>query len=200
MHPYSTDSNERVLVFFLLSVASFLIVSGIGFLIAHWQISLPFWAGPPSWGGVNYALWRFFDARLWRWNFLRNIGVVRVPDLNGNWEGYVLSSYDRHTKQYPVRVRIEQTWSEICVSLTGERSRSSSELAGILTRARPVTLGYVYLNNPEEASPDTMYMHRGTTQLRLGDDPTILEGDYYSGRGRQTYGSIRLVRVGHDAP
>ncbi len=122
--------------------------------------------------------------------------MVRVPDLNGNWEGHVLSSYDRHTRQYPVRVRIEQTWSEICISLTGERSRSSSELAGILTKARPVTLGYVYLNNPEEASPDTMYMHRGTTQLRLGDDPTILEGDYYSGRGRQTYGSIRLVRVG----
>jgi hypothetical protein len=39
-----------------------------------------------------------------------------------------------------------------------------------------------------------MQIHHGTARLRVIDENT-LEGDYYSGRGRQNYGSITLRKV-----
>jgi hypothetical protein len=56
---------------------------------------------------------------------------------------------------------------------------------------------YEYSNVPKvmEANP-TMFRHEGTQWLSLSEnsDESTLVGDYYTGRDRQTYGTVHLVR------
>jgi hypothetical protein len=40
-----------------------------------------------------------------------------------------------------------------------------------------------------------MNAHVGLNHLRLSPDGKILEGDYFSGRGRQTFGRMKLIRI-----
>ena len=55
-------------------------------------------------------------------------------------------------------------------------------------------LVYTFVNEPRANAAPTMEMHRGTTWLRLGESGRVMEGHYYSGRGRQLYGDIALER------
>jgi hypothetical protein len=195
VHPYSTDSNERIAVTFYSSVGSFLVVFAISFLVTSIGTNLPFWIGLPSWGTVNLALLALFNKWWWRWRIFRLIRVVSVPDLNGNWNGYVLSSYTDEKEQYPVEVNIRQTWLEICVTLRSAESQSRSVLAGILTKFPFPTLGYIFTNEPKATAPRDMHSHRGTAELMLSNDGRTLEGFYYSGRDRQRHGLIQLTRA-----
>ena len=54
----------------------------------------------------------------------------------------------------------------------------------------------MYVNEPKSGAVGTMNMHQGTAVLKLKEQ--ILEGDYYSGRGRQGIGSITLHKATGD--
>lgn len=57
-----------------------------------------------------------------------------------------------------------------------------------------VVLSYEYENQPRPGALKTMEIHIGTAWL-VFTDGRVLEGYYYSGRGRQEHGSIHLERV-----
>ena len=65
-------------------------------------------------------------------------------------------------------------------------------------------LTYEFLNEPKSHTAATMAIHRGTASLRLqrSDREDVLEGEYYTGRGRTNHGALRLVRTkgGTSAP
>ena len=56
-------------------------------------------------------------------------------------------------------------------------------------------LTYEYLNVPLPNAKKTMHIHRGNVRFSLETDGKVLEGEYYSGRGRQTFGISRFERV-----
>ena len=91
-------------------------------------------------------------------------------------------------------VTIEQTWTKIVVRLNAAESRSWSLTASVLANA-PVglTLTYLFDNEPEAESVRTMQRFRGTAVL-VSEAPDRIEGHYYTGRGRETHGSIKLRR------
>ena len=194
MHDYAIDSRERVLVVRILFVASAL-VSGISaalipadLLPIRWLLPVP---SIPLVFGVSY--WAF-DNWLWRWPFLRVLRLINVPDLRGKWMGTVASSYTGFEKTQSVTVAIEQTWTKIAVRLNAAESRSWSITASVLTNApEGLVLTYLFDNQPEAESDETMERFRGTTVLvRTAADR--LEGYYYTGRGRETHGSLKLCR------
>ena len=194
MHDYTIDSRERVFVVRIFFLASAL-VSGIAaalipsdLLPMRWLLPIPSIA---LFFGVSY--WAF-DNWLWRWRLLRVMRLISVPDLRGTWTGTVASSYTEFEHRQPVTVTIEQTWTKLAVRLNAAESRSWSITASILTNApEGLVLTYLFDNQPEAESDRTMERFRGTTVLvRAAADR--LEGHYYSGRGRQTYGSIKLCR------
>ena len=47
---------------------------------------------------------------------------------------------------------------------------------------------------PKTTAPETMNMHNGTTVLEFKKED-VLEGNYYTGRGRTTHGAVRLIRA-----
>jgi len=51
-----------------------------------------------------------------------------------------------------------------------------------------------YRNEPKPGALATMQIHYGTARLALRD-AAVLEGEYYSGRGRQNYGAIRIEKI-----
>ena len=54
------------------------------------------------------------------------------------------------------------------------------------------TLTYNYLNEPGAGAPASMEMHKGTAVLRF--QTAELEEAYYTGRGRESHGVLRLSR------
>ena len=195
MHPYATDSEEKKKIPFYLAALA-IALSFLIFRLLVWRsISMPWWVEGPSPVVIYFLLSDRFSKTWWRWAWLRRIGVVSIPDLSGNWSGQVHSSYDDFKQPHQADVRIFQTWSEISIKLSSSTSRSHSQIASLLLGSPDGTiLSYQYQNEPAPGSKTTMQIHVGTARLVLSTDQTGMEGDYYSGRGRQNYGSIRLEK------
>ncbi len=194
MHDYAIDSRERVLVVRILFMASAL-VSGIAAVLIPSDLLPMRWLLPiPSIALVFGISYWAFDNWLWRWQFLRFLRLISVPDLRGTWTGTIASSYTDFEKTQPVTVTIEQNWTKMVVRLNAAKSRSWSITASILTNSpEGLVLTYLFDNEPEAESVKTMQRFRGTTVLiRTAADQ--LEGHYYTGRGRGTHGSLKLCR------
>jgi hypothetical protein len=58
-----------------------------------------------------------------------------------------------------------------------------------------IMLSYEYINEPRVSATASMHMHRGTGRFVLSGGGNVLEGEYYSGRDRQTFGTVRLEKV-----
>jgi hypothetical protein len=195
MHPYATDSNERKQITFGLAVISVGLAWGLSRCLAVAHLAIPWWFDAPSSMGLFGIFHTIFDKALWRQPWLHRIGLVKVPILEGNWRGHVRSSFNQHTGEHEVSARIKQTWTQISLVLEGASSTSRTLVASLqVDTPEGAVLSYQYRNEPKPAAVGTMQIHYGTARLVLRDG-TLLEGDYYSGRGRQNFGSITLKRV-----
>lgn len=198
MHPFSTDSCERKLVTFVLAAAS------VGLSVAaHAGIeaagpNVPGWVHAPSTMAIFGALFALFEHCAWRWPLLHRLGVVNVQDLSGEWKGHVkraLNGGAGAEEDLPARVVIAQTWRSISVVLTTATSRSVSISAALLVMdPANRTLSYEYTSEPAPHAPAALQQHRGTAVVCIKPDGK-LEGQYYTGRGRGTFGSFELNRL-----
>jgi hypothetical protein len=194
MHGYSTDSGERRVVPLLLASAAIGLAWVSSRILALTHLSVPWWLDAPS-GLVFYgALYALFDAYLWRNGLVSKLGLVRIPDLAGRWNGYLISSFDGHAKRHHLVINIFQSWSHIAVFLATATSISRSCAAVIqVDDPEGVALIYQYQNQPLADAMKTMHMHNGTAMLRVSDGGCLV-GDYYAGRDRRTFGRIYCRR------
>lgn len=191
MHPYSIDTTERRIVPLFIAVAAILAAWGLSAALQTLQVSVPWWFDAPSVMGFYALFYSLFDSYLWRWNFLRSIRLVKTPILAGEWQGPCMSSFNNNADQ--VTLAIKQTWTAIQIVLTAAESQSHSLAAAISVESPggPM-LTYQYQSDPKAGSNDGMHIHYGTTRLAIKED--LLEGEYYSGRGRQNIGTLSLQR------
>ena len=158
------------------------------------KITVPGWLDVTSVPLLYGALYTFFDKFAWRWRIFRRLGVVEVPVLAGRWKGYILSSHDEFKTRHAVNIQIEQNWTRMRITAQGEFSRSHSILAAVFVNAdEGRVLDYEYRNEPLAGAKDAMQIHYGTARLNLASE-SILDGFYYTGRGRQNNGHVHLVR------
>lgn len=141
--------------------------------------------------GLFYTL---FSRILWRNSLLREFGFVKVPDLNGTWDGLVSSSFDQAAK-HKASMTISQTWTQISAILKTDSSKSHSIIGAITTgKGSSNVFCYEYINEPRATAEKTLHMHRGTARLMLVGDENVLDGECYTGRDRGTYGTLHLER------
>jgi len=190
MHGYSTDSDERRVVPLLLATLAISLAWLSSKLLVVIHLSVPWWVDAPSLMAFYGALNSLFDRYLWRNGLVSKLGLVRIPNLAGQWHGYLVSSFDGHENRHHLVITIFQSWTHIAVFLTTATSMSRSCAAVIqVDDPEGVALIYQYQNQPLADAMKTMHMHYGTAMLRVSDDGCLV-GDYYAGRDRRTFGRI----------
>lgn len=191
MHPYSIDTTERSVVPLFIAVAAILAAWGLSAILIAFNLGVPWWFDAPSVMGFYGLFYSLFNNYIWRWNFLRMIRFVRTPILDGEWRGSCVSSFNNTVQE--VALIIKQTWTSIQIVLTAPESQSRSLVAAISVESpEGAALTYQYQSDPRVGSNDGMHIHYGTNRLSIKGD--LLEGEYYSGRGRQNTGILSLSR------
>lgn len=196
MHPYAAEGRSVSIVYLVMAIAAILSAWGLGRGMECLQIQPTWWVETPSVLGFFGLYWKWFDLKLWRNSWIQKRGWLGVPDLRGTWEAHLNTSHDGMPGDLTGQVRIKQTWSKISVVGSWPASESHS-VSAVLQQGSGFRqeLMYTYVNEPSVAALETMEMHRGTTWLRLDQEADLMEGHYYSGRGRQEYGDLRLNRI-----
>ena len=197
MHPYLGDEQARIRVFLIAAFLSVITARVFYVALGYLPFSIPWWIETPS---VLGFFWRYvwlFDNHLWRMRVMRRLGWLYIPNLNGNWLAEIKSSYSGFDRPIQARVLIRQTASRMSVSLESETSLSHSIQAALMRtdRLSRFELVYNYVNSPKPDSVATMSIHQGTTWLRISEDGDVLDGEYYSGRDRQSFGRITLRHI-----
>lgn len=196
MHPYSTDSNERVNVVLVLGVLAVVLALVFSRLTLKFNWDIPWYVETPSPLFIFGLLFYFFDRHVWKWWVVKFIGLVKVPNIEGSWHCVLKSSYDDFQQEYESTVMIRQRWSTLQVNFRNSISSSSSNAGAILiSRPEGVIVTYQYMNEPSPHAVDTMNIHYGTARLELAEDERKMEGSYYTGRGRQNHGTIVLNKT-----
>lgn len=191
MHPFATDSPERIKIVLYIAVLSVFFSWGLSRL----SFSFPWWFESPSILLIFYIIFESFNKFFWKQSIFRYLCSVKVPDISGKWEGTLFTSYDNHNQQRKVKVTIEQNWTEMSMVLATDQSKSHTLTSSILVMQPSGTvLSYNYFDEPKSTAPKTMHSHRGTGSLELTPSGE-LEGDYYTGRDRLTFGRIKLTKI-----
>lgn len=193
MHAYATDvDRKRVPV--VLAIISIGATSLFLYVIQTLKITVPWWIDAPSVMGFYGILYTLYDRVLWR----LHVGSLRlsyIPDVNGVWAGGLTSSYNSGTR-IDIVFYIEQTWTKISIRTETETSTSSTTMVALYTNEYlEPGLKYEYLSEPGPFATPTMQIHKGAGHLHLSADGQMLTGDYYTGKGRQTYGRVELRLV-----
>ena len=192
MNPYNPNGSGKVITFLLIISILLAGLVHIGLDVVNFE--LQGLVSITSAVGMYKILYYVFDRFIWKWRLLRKIGLVTVPDLNGRWGGTIKSSYESGAQDHQIDVFITQQWSKILVRLEAGESYSKSIAASFLTDdPSSPELVYVYDNDPEAMTPESMHSHGGTAKLRITDSG--LQGQYYTGQGRRTIGDISLKRI-----
>lgn len=207
MHTYSTDNDLRLRIAAGLGIVSYLIVEWFPYLGRLVSQLIPFSIDPtaPTLGLTLTVLTAVFAKWLWTQWPIRALGLVDVPNLDGEWTGEITSSFgdaeEERGSSTQVEVTIEQSWRKITIEFETDDSRSYSLGASFITAQSDTQLHYHYQSIPKPHAPDTMSIHRGSTELRFiegeNGNPDQLVGRYYTGRGRQNHGRIKVERVNY---
>jgi hypothetical protein len=191
MHPYSWNSPAHRIVTIGLAAPAILSTWPIVTL----PLEIPAWVFAPL-GLVFYiAYHELFDRWLWRVSIFRSLRIVDVPDLNGVWEAGIKSSYSHLKEEHRIMVRIRQTWTKISITAETSDAISTSVAAVVRMTDKTVELIYTFDSRTRGGSIDASQKHSGTTWLRLSPDRTQFAGQYFTGRGRNNVGSLRLRRA-----
>lgn len=194
MHPYSVDTNERTNILLFLAIISILSTWFFHKTLFNFKIVLPWWFEYPSILTFYGLLFVIFDRFCWKWKVFQKTTLIKTPDLDGKWKGFIQSSFDKHSSKIDASLEIHQSWTKIKILLFTEQSVSYSESASIIAnQPEAIFLSYQYLNEPKANSVDTMHTHRGTTRLTLKNN--VLSGQYYSGRNRKNFGILNFKRT-----
>lgn len=217
MHTYSVDSNERVKIIVWMVILSYfftIIINKLLDLVINIISKIDFINNIISkieFIGVDIRqitllavfgiIYKVFDKKLWKTAFFQNT-CVKIPNLNGEWEGEFDSNYNGNTKG-KVKFKIEQTWSKIRIISENEKSNSYSRVAGILLNTnKGINIIYQYENRTNEKSCDGMYDHRGYSDLIYkkkiidGKNVEVLEGDYTGDQiNRKAAGYIHYKKI-----
>ena len=196
MHPYQIDEVIRTRIFIISAALSIGSAWLFNFFTTALKFSVPWWIETPSvLGFFGLYVWLYNNWFWKKWPF-RKLSWFYIPDLSGKWNVTIKSSFKNFEEETLAWAMIRQTASKMSISLDMPQSKSYSAFAIIsrIERQNTFEMIYHYENHPKPDSKETMSIHKGTTWVQIADDIQTMNGDYYSGRGRQHFGSILFVR------
>lgn len=196
MHEYSIDAEHSKILFYMSALS--IMLSGIITTFLNLIIEIiPFIEFTISFAaiGIFGFLYALFNKYIWKWKFLRKIGIVQMPNLNGKWVGKYQSSYYNFDKDMPAVFVIEQTWSKICIRGEFNHSKSVSNTASLkVNEGSGIKLLFSYYNDkdPKYYKVGTSN-HRGYARLEINKDS--MEGNYFNDpTNNKNHGKVTLLK------
>lgn len=178
-----------------MAIVSIAISYGIYLLLSSLVIEFPWFIEIPSAITIYGILLAIINKYAWKCRFVRYILFIKTPVLNGTWKGFIQTDWDNHSSKIDAELKIYQNWTQIKICLYTENSFSYSKSASIITEnPESNIISYQYFNEPNTGTPSSMGMHYGTSELKIDKNSTNLEGDYYSGRGRENIGYLEFEK------
>lgn len=144
-------------------------------------------------GTVYLGLYWLFNHHLWK--HPRISRLLKVPHLAGKWKcGGVTLEKEPHI-QWEGIITIIQSWDKLRVRLDTAQSGSDSITAALVhDEAVGYRLMYHYANRPRIGETH-LSAHHGFAELVFSHDCSTATGEYFNGRGRNTWGSMTLERM-----
>ncbi|OZH53612.1 hypothetical protein AFK68_16455 [Hydrocoleum sp. CS-953] len=194
MHAYATNAKDRETIPLYIAAISVMAALLLSSVVKNLQWQVPWWLDAPSVMGFYGIFYQAFDKFFWQLK-LGDLSCSSIPNLQGTSVGKIHSSYN-DSDYDGIILYVRQTWSAINIQLRATSSISNSTMAAVNTLdSSEATLKHEYVNEPSTRSLSTMSMHRGSANLRLSPDGKFLEGEYFNGRGRQTFGEMKFTLI-----
>lgn len=145
--------------------------------------------------GTVYAV-LYLIFRRWIWRVPVVMRWLKVADLSGTWvcEGKPFPRTDSLAVDWQGTMTITQDWDKVRIHLDAGLSKSNSDVAGVA--CDPVegfVLVYSYRNEPK-AGQTVLSSHRGFAKIVFAKDLRSGRGDYFTGDGRHSSGTLTLRR------
>lgn len=143
-------------------------------------------------GMVYLGIYFLFSRWLWSHRWLAKI--LKAPNLAGTWKCEGVTTSEAPDIAWQGVVTIEQDWDRIRVHSRTAQSSSVSVSAAL--QYDPVgghRLLYHYRNEPRPGEEASLGQHHGFAELVFLSDQEA-EGHYFNGRGRQTFGRMKLTK------
>lgn len=195
MHPYSTNSPANPKLYGYLMLLAIVVSTLVGYLLTKLHDFTGWTLGGVSAMAVFIALHFSFNHYEWRNSWLRRL--LLVPDLNGEWECQgMTTSRDGQASQsaWSGSITITQSWSKMVVRLKTSQSDSQSIGASLYREVgHGFRLIYHYENRPQPGQAG-LNRHSGLCDLLFADDTGLATGEYFTGEGRLTVGTMKLQR------
>lgn len=145
---------------------------------------------------IGFSFCRFF----WKCKLFKK-WLVLIPDLNGNWEGVIESSWvnpETKEKLEPIKAEltIKQSLFHISCIMKTTEMKSQSITAGfnIVPDDQVYQMVYTYMSIPKQNIQERSRIHYGTIifDMQNNCDCNEMTGNYWT--GRNTNGFIRMEK------
>ena len=143
---------------------------------------------------INVIVWIGFIKWFWKSKWFYG-WLVPFPDLNGKWEGQIISNWEGGQPPILTEITIIQTFFHITIRLkTGESESVSNAASFDIEKDRGISrLFYSYINTPKPTVRDRSLIHYGTTLLNFDGYPVCeMSGEYWT--SRESTGELKLKR------
>ena len=143
-------------------------------------------------GAVYAGLYWLFDRAIWKLGPVSRI--LKAPNLAGTWRVSGLRMEQQPPQPWSGQITIVQSWDKLRVHLDTQTSCSDSVAAALLhDAAAGYRLMYHYKNQPRMGAAG-LAAHHGFAELTFAPDGQTATGEYFNGRGRNTYGTMSLIK------
>lgn len=139
------------------------------------------------------GLYYLFNSRWWKAPKISRL--LNVPDLSGEWdcqgEGRNIAG---DNFKWNAVMKIIQSWDKVHIRMQTSQSGSDSVAASIIyDEGIGYRLIYNYRNDPKINESD-LRAHMGFAEFTFSEDLKSADGEYFNGRGRNTFGTMQIVR------
>lgn len=198
MHEYSTSYHNRKNVYYFIAVISSLIGIGIALLIKLSLNTFELAIIAPSGLAVFGLTFLVFDRFIWKWSIMYNLGLIRIPNLNGKWTA-TMNSATTENPDISAEINIHQTYSRIKIRLETQKSHSLSTMASIeMADPEYFKLRYEYLAEFQKDISSEIIRHYGVTDIALKSHNEKFDNKqnakYYTEQIRNSNGIMKMTR------